>query len=308
MSLSSDNFTALIHLRDQARKWKNITFITAIILIVIMVKVISSDSKEDNNLTANDNFIASIDIDGIILSNKHRSKILQEISQKDNIKAVIVNINSPGGGIVGSEMLYNDIKNIAKKKPVIASLGSVAASGGYMAALGANHILAYNGTLTGSIGVIIQSSEVTKMADNLGIKFKNYKSSHLKATPSLVEKTDPIIDKAINESIQDSYKFFVNLVLTNRKTKIDKNNIDLVTDGRVFTGNQALELGLVDAIGGRDQALEYLKKHHKLANLEVKEISLRKLERKWIDKLIGEDSMSNLLSSNFHGKKIMAVW
>ncbi len=310
MSLSSDNFTALIYLRDQVRKWKNITFIAIIILSVILMKVtfLDEDSK-NNNLSENSDFIASVDIDGIILRNKYRSKILEDIAKKDNIRAVIVNINSPGGGIVGSEILYQNIKEISKNKPVIAILGSVAASGGYMAAIGSDYIISHNGTLTGSIGVIIQSTEVTDMASKVGIKFNNYKSSHLKGTPSPFEKSDVIIDKAINESVQDGYKFFTDLVKIARKDKIKDIDFAQVTDGRVFTGRQAFAIGLVDEIGGKKEALKYLKEKHQIENLEVKDILLRKVENKFLDKIINKDSVIgrafNLESSN---KKLMAIW
>ncbi len=308
MSLSSDNFTALIHLRDQARKWKNITFISIIVLLVILSKALSFSKEDQSNLSGKEDYIASVDVNGIIFSDKHRSKILKEIAKKDNIKAVIVNINSPGGGIVGSEMLYREIIEISKRKPVVATLGALAASGGYMVALGSQHIIAHNGTLTGSIGVIMQSSEVTQMAENIGIKFQNYKSSHLKGTPSLFEKTDPVIDKVINESVSDSYQFFVDLVLNSRKSKIDKNNVKKVTDGRIFTGRQALKVGLIDEIGGEIEALAYLKEHHKIIDLEIKDISLQKTSNKLIDKIFDKDSITKLLNGNFSNKKLMAIW
>ena len=308
MSLSSDNFTALIHLRDQARKWKNITFVTIIVAFIILGKFIFFKSAKDNDLSNNDSYIASVEIDGIIFSDSYRSKVLKEILEKDNIKAVIVNIDSPGGGIVGSEMLYNEISAIAKKKPVVVTMGSVAASGGYMTALASDHIIAYNGTLTGSIGVILQSAEITKMADELGIKLQNYKSSHLKGTPSPFEKSDYLIDQAIGESVMDSYKFFTDLVIERRKGKIKTADIKRITDGRVFTGRQALAVGLIDQIGGEKEALAYLKDKRKISGLEVREVSLKKAKNKFIDNILGGFSFAELLNQVQGRKQLMSVW
>lgn len=308
MSLSSDNFTALIHLRDQARKWKNITFTTIIIALIIVVKVSFIPKKDDDNLTNNSKYIAVVDVDGVIFDNKYRTKVLKEIKDKDNIKAVILNINSPGGSIVASEVLYKNILDISKRKPVIAVLGSLAASGGYMAAIGSNHIIAHNGTLTGSVGVILQSAEVTELADNLGIKFQNYKSSHLKGSPSPFEKSDPAIDRVINASVQDSYNFFSDLVLERRKGKIANENKKIILDGRVFTGRQALKVGLVDQIGGEEDALDYLEKNYKLSKLPTKDVSLNKIDNKILDKILNGRSIENILNGSFSNKKLMAIW
>ncbi len=229
--------------------------------------------------------------------------------RKINIKAVIININSPGGSIVGSEILYNNIKEISESKPVIAVLQSVAASGGYMSAIAADYIIAHNGTLTGSIGVIIQSTEITDMANKLGVTFNNYKSSHLKGTPSPFEKTDPLIDQVVNESVKDSYKFFVDLVKDARKDKIKQVNLSKVTDGRIFTGRQALELGLVDEIGSKKEAINHLETEYQIKNLDVKHISLKKIENKLLEKIINKDSaIGKFLNKDSSQKQLMAIW
>lgn len=314
MSLPSDNYTALLHLRDQARKWKNIAFVTIIaaLLIITKISLSSPDAANDGealNQSSSD-YIASINVEGIIFSDNYRSKIIKKISEQKNIKAVIVNINSPGGGIVGSENLYNEIRKLSKAKPTVIVMDEVAASGGYMASLASDHIIARHGTLTGSIGVILQSAEITEMASKLGVKLQNYKSSHLKATPSPFEKSDAIVDQAINESIADSYKFFKDLVIERRKNKISAANLEKVLDGRIFTGNQALSYGLIDEIGGQDEALAYLQKQFKVSkDLEIKEVSVKKNDNKLIDKILNSSSsVKEFLSSNFASKKLMAIW
>ena len=309
MSLSSDNFAALIYLRDQARKWKNITFVTSIIVFVILVKVMFLRESSHNNIHDSDNYIASIDIEGIIFKNKYRSEILEDIAKKDNIKALIVNINSPGGSIVASEVLYNELLEISKKKPVVAVLESVAASGGYMAAIAANHIISYNGTLTGSVGVIMQSTEITEMANKVGIKFNNYKSSPLKGAPSPFEKTNPKIDMVVGQTVNDSYRFFADLVLDRRKNKIKETDHQKVTDGRIFNGRQALKIGLVDQVGGKKDATLYLKKNHNIKDTEVKQISIKKPGSRFFNKMLNHIGLADISHDLYHdNKRLMAIW
>lgn len=313
MSLSSDNFTAAIHLRDQARKWKNISFLMIIAIILLVFRVFFGSSDDvDKNIDAG-NYIASININGIIMDDDYRNDILEKIATQENIKAVIVNIDSPGGGIVGSENLYELLSAIAKTKPIVTVMGSVAASGGYMASLASDHIIARNGSLTGSIGVIIQTSEFTNLADKLGVKFLTYKSSPLKGSPSPFEKTNPEVDRVINESIKDSYKFFADLVKKRRAEKI-KGNISHITDGRIFTGRQAFEVGLIDEIGGKAEAVNYLKTVKKIdtEKFPVKKINLEKPNGGFLTKFVGEESMTkiiqNLTGFNVENQQLMSVW
>ena len=202
----SDNIGAIIYLRNKVQKWKNITFLLAIFF-------------SNSNVIESD-FVAQIKIDNVIYEDEYRSQILKEISENNSVKAVIVRVNSPGGTIVGSEILLQELLNIRKTKPLVVLMDSVAASGGYMIALASDYIVAHNGTLTGSIGVLMESPEVTNLAEKIGVKFNTYKSSPLKGSPSMFEKSNPNGDKVINESIQDSFEFFSDLVKASRGNKI----------------------------------------------------------------------------------------
>jgi protease IV len=310
VSTSSDNFTALIYLKDQVRKWKNLAFFIAIITLLLLSRsFFSKDTDLKEDIDGNGEYIANISIEGIILDDTYRENILKKIASQKNIKAVIVNINSPGGGIVGSEILYEKLREISAKKPIVAVMGSLAASGGYMTAIASDYIIARNGTLTGSVGVIMQSSEVTDLAKKLGVKFISYKSSPLKGAPSPFEKANPAVDKVINESIMDSYEFFSGLVLERRKDKINKKEIDHIIDGRIFTGRQALKAGLVDEIGGDVEALNYLKKNYHIDTdkIEVRDISLKENESKFFEKILGGESLAKVLSM-YPRKNLMAIW
>jgi len=302
----SDNLVALIYLKNKIHKWKNIAILLAIFSLLLFVRLISGNSLSDKFLGGD--YIANIKIKGVIIEDDYRSKILKEIANEDSVKAVIVNIDSPGGGIVGSEILFNDLRKIAAAKPMVVVMGSVAASGGYMAAVAADHIIAHNGTLTGSIGVLMESQEFTELAKKIGITFNTYKSSPLKASPSPFEKTNPLVDRVVNESISDSHRFFTDLVKSRRGDKIDNKAATVVFDGRVFTGRQALQVGLIDEIGGLDQALSYLENSQiNLKDLQIKEVEILEKKESFMDKFMTLLPFSGFDQKAKSGHGIMAI-
>lgn len=283
----SDNLAALIHLKNKVHKWKNIAVLLAIISFLFGVRLIFGGGLSGDVANVED-YIATVKIDGVIMEDEYRSEVLEKVAAEKSIKAVIVNIDSPGGGIVGSEILFEELRNIAAHKPIVVTMGSVAASGGYMAAVASDYIIARNGTLTGSIGVLMESPDITELANKVGVKFHNYKSSPLKGSPSPFEKATPAVDQVMNQSIQDSYKFFADLVRERRGERLAKDTSHIL-DGRVFTGRQALVAGLIDEIGGKDQAIFYLEKAHKIdvKNLPIKQVDIQKHETKFLDKFFG---------------------
>jgi protease-4 len=242
------------------------------------------------------NYIASITIDDeLIMENDKRNKIIESLKDDKHAKAVIVNLNSPGGTAVGSEIIYKILKDIGKDKPVVTVMNSIATSGAYMIALAGEHIWAHNTTLTGSIGVIIRSFEATDLADKVGIKFINLKTNPNKAALSPTEKLSPEVEAVVMESLHDTYDYFVNLVMERRK--LSRDEVLKVADGRVFTGNQALKNKLIDAIGTKKDAIEWLKKNKNIpVSLEVKEVSL-KVKPAILEEIFGE--MSSGLKAKF---------
>jgi protease-4 len=272
MSNNSDNLAALIYLKDKLHKWKNITFFIVILFLLLLSQLIFGGHLSGG--LADGDYIANIKIDGVIFENDYRSKVLNEVAKEKSIKAVIINIDSPGGSIVGSEILFNDLSAIAKNKPIVVLMNSVAASGGYMAAVASDYIIAHNGTLTGSIGVLMQAAEVTDLAQKVGVKFNTYKSSPLKGSPSPFEKSSFMVDSVIKESISDSYKFFSELVEKRRANKLNKALLKEIFDGRVFTGRQALQAGLIDEIGSKETAIEYLLKKLNVKDLPVEDVEI----------------------------------
>lgn len=283
--MNRDNLAALLHLRTKVHKWKNIAILAFVFSLLLLLQVMFGVKL--GGKVIEEDYIANIKIDQVIFEDDYRSKILKEVLDSKSIKAVIVNINSPGGGIVGSEILFNELREIAKVKPIVVLMGSLAASGGYMAAVAADYIVAHNGTLTGSIGVLMESPEVTELANKIGVKLNSYKSSPLKGAPSMFEKSTPAIDAVMQESILDSHKFFSDLVKERRGEKLDKASYAKIFDGRIFTGRQALEVGLIDKVGGKQDALNYLEAQKiDVKKLPVYDVEIEKTDKRFFDKFL----------------------
>lgn len=303
---SPNNIAALIYLKDKVHKWKNVALMLAVFASFLLLKSLFGFGFEGGVIE--EASIASIKIDQIIFEDDFRSKVLKEIADNDSIKAVVVNIDSPGGGIVGSEILFNDLRAIAAKKPMVVLMGSLAASGGYMAAIASDYIVAHNGTLTGSIGVLMEAPNVASLAEKVGVTLRTYKSAPLKGSPSPFEKSNPLVDRVIQGSIDDSYKFFTDLVKSRRGDKLNKKMINIAFDGRAFTGRQALEIGLVDKVGSKTDAMDYLASLKiDVKNLPVHEVEITQSEKKLLDKFLGILPFFNGGKFANRGEQIMAV-
>jgi protease-4 len=199
--------------------------------------------------------VARVNLNGVIFGSDERQKMFEAIG-KSGAKALLIEIDSPGGGVTASEELYGDIRKIAETRPVVAVVGSVAASGGYIAALATDRIIARQTSLTGSIGVLAQYPDFSGLLTNIGVKVEAVKSAPLKAAPDMFKPTTPAERAALESLIMDSFAWFKALVSDRRGLTGAK--LDQVSDGRAFTGRQALDLGLIDEIGGEEEARAWL--------------------------------------------------
>lgn len=203
--------------------------------------------------------IARFEVRGIIADDRDRDEMLRKIADDDAVKALVLRINSPGGTTAGSEALYAALRSVGAKKPVVAVLSEMAASGGYVAAIGSDHIVARGNTLTGSIGVIMEYPDVTGVMEKIGVAMETVRSSPLKAEPSPFRETSPAA-RAVDEAmVADSYQWFRGLV--GERRGLEGAKLDEVANGQVFTGRLALENGLVDEIGGESEATAWLESH-----------------------------------------------
>ena len=207
--------------------------------------------------------IARVEINGIITDDRDMQDLLKDLGDNPAIKAVILSIDSPGGTTTGSEALYESVRKVADKKPVVAVLGTVAASGGYIAALSADHVVARGNTLTGSIGVLFQWAQLSGLMEKIGVEMQSVKSAPLKAEPDPFHKPSAEALAVTRNLIASSYDWFLGLVAERRK--IDPAMARKLGDGRIYTGFQAVQNGLVDEIGGEEQAVAWLAKEHKLS-------------------------------------------
>ena len=303
MNITPDYLIERKRSKMQITKWKIFALLLIILVLIMASNSWSSRDSAQGTFAKGKDHIASIRVNDIIFDDINRVRKIAGIAKNDSIKAVIVHINSQGGSVVGSEMLYNSLLKMSKEKPVVVVMESVAASGGYMASLGADYIIAHNGTITGSIGVIMQSAEITELADKIGVTFNNFKSDTLKASPNLFEKLTPEAKQATMDSIYEVYDYFIELVAIRRN--LDLDYVKKLADGRIYSGRQALDLKLIDAIGNEDTALEWLQTKKGIStNLEVLEVRLSPKD-KLLDILIEDfkTSISSLFISSFKGLK-----
>lgn len=248
MTISPDIMFEREKLKDKIKKWQWLFFVLLIISIIIIGKNYTKKSKG--------NFIARMNIEGVITYDTNMINKIDELANDKNVKAVILNIDSPGSTAFAGEELYYSLKQLSAKKPVVSVLKTLATSGGYMAALGTEHIIARNMTLTGSIGVLLQSFEVVELADKLGVKFISIKSSPLKASPNPMEIMTEAAKEAIIETVNDNYSIFLSMLIENRKMTEDQ--AIKLADGRVYSGLRAKEVNLIDEIGGENEAIAWL--------------------------------------------------
>jgi protease-4 len=252
MSLDSDVIVDRRRIRRKLTFWR-VTAVLVAIAAIVTVGVIAAPATRAK-LTASGS-IARVNIDGLIRSDRERVEALERL-EKSSVAAVIVHINSPGGTTAGSEQLYDALTRLKAKKPLVVVVEGLAASGGYITAIAADHIVVQQSSLVGSIGVLFQFPNFTELLKTVGVKVEEVKSSPLKAAPNGFEPTSPEARAAIDALVKDSYAWFRGLVKARRS--MDDATLDKVADGRVFTGRQAVELKLVDALGDEKTAVEWL--------------------------------------------------
>jgi protease-4 len=275
-----DLLTERLKLKSQVSTWRTITFIILIVSVLAAFGINKGLDKLKNPNKSDEPFIARINLEGIIFEDNERLDIIKELGEDEKVKAVIMHINSPGGSAVGGESVYKALKNLNTKKPVVVVMNSLAASAAYMGSLGTSQIFAQNGTITGSIGVVMEIPNLKEVADKLGVKFEYIKTSPLKGSPSLFEPRNEEAIKSLDVMMQDFYQYFIEIVAKERN--IPLNTAKKLADGRVFSGKAALDNKLVDAIGGEIEAKEWLVKNEGLdSKLEVYEVKLYKPKSKF---------------------------
>ncbi len=256
-------------------KKKIIALIFAVIFVLYLVSVITYRMKPK---------IALISIDGIISDYYPTVKNIDMVSKDDSIKAVVIKVDSPGGAVGASQEIYRAIEKLRESKPVVVSMGNVAASGGYYISVPANVIYANPGTITGSIGVIVQHVDVSKLLNKIGVKINNIKSGKNKDILFPNRPLTPESKKLIEKTVLDVYNEFLQDVVKYRN--IDIKTLRRYADGRIFSGKEAKKLNLIDKLGNIQDAIIEAKK---LAGLEKEKVLLVEIkpEPPLIERLLG---------------------
>ena len=254
--------------------------------------------------------IARIAVNGVITEDRERTEAIDELADDKHVKAVILAIDSPGGSVAGGETLHDAIVRVAAVKPVVVTMGGLAASAGYMIAVPASRIFAREATLTGSIGVLLETGEVSGLLGKLGIGAEVIRSGPLKDEPSLVRPLSPEGKDVLQALVADMYDQFVGMVAQGRH--MDPAKVRALGDGRAYTGRQALALGLVDAIGGEREARAWLVSAKGVsAGLPVEDISSGGIARRAVSGSLGmllHGVWKTLISQSVSLDEPMAVW
>jgi len=260
MSLDADNMIVRRKMRRRVSFWRAICVALGVVTLVALAY---GSNGSGFNLGKRADHVARIRVEGMITGDTRTLDMLRKIEKAKQVKALLIHIDSPGGTTAGSEAIYERLRAIAKDRPVVAVMNTVAASGGYITAIAADHIVARGNTITGSVGVIFQWAQVEQLLNNIGIAMQERKSGAQKAEPNMFSEPSTETLAVTDEMIRDSFVWFTDLVQERRK--LSAPQMTLISDGRVFTGRQALTAKLVDKLGGEDEAIDWLSAEHKIS-------------------------------------------
>ena len=302
MSLETDLLLDRRRLKRRLNLWR----VGAVVAVVAAVLA----GAKGAGWTAGGAHIARISVDGLITEDRKLTEAIDDLARDSSVKAVILSINSPGGSVSGGETIHNAITRVAAKKPVVAVMRGLAASAGYMIAVPASRIYAREATLTGSIGVLLETGEVSGLLNKVGISTEVVRSGPLKDEPSLVRPLSPEGKIVLQGLVNDMYEQFVGMVATGRH--MDEAKIRPLADGRPYTGRQALALGLVDAIGGEREAKDWLASEKGVAaTLPVEDLQNSSFARQALSgqvNLIFEGLWKMLISQSLSLDGPLAIW
>jgi len=252
--------------------------------------------------------IAVIEVFGSITESESVVRQLKKWGESGSVRAIVLHIDSPGGGVAPSQEIYNEILRVRSEdeKLVLASMSSVAASGGYLIACACDRIMANPGTITGSIGVILQFPTLGELFDKVGIAYETVKSGELKDVGSMDRRMTAEERRMLTAMVRDTYEQFVEIVAEGREMDIDY--VRRYADGSIFSGRQALEIGLIDTLGGFEDAVRMA---GEMAGIEGEPETIREIKppRGFWDILGGvSKEIENIASGEGRGPKVMYLY
>lgn len=300
MSLEPDLLADRRRLRGRLTLWRGLAILA---LFGALALVFGSGARD---ALPGAQHVLRLPVSGTITEDRRVLEALDHAATDDNVRAVLVAIDSPGGTMAGGEALHGALARIAARKPVVAVMGATAASAGYMIAMPAQRVFARESTVTGSIGVLLQSVEISQLLERLGIQPQVIASGPLKDQPSLFRPLSDEGRAALNRVIGDLYSQFVAIVAAGRH--MDPERVRTLADGRVFTGRQALEAGLIDAIGGEREARAWLAAERQIPeSLPMRDVETRSRAERLLSS--ATESVTKTLLSEWLGVDApRAVW
>ncbi len=275
--------------------------IAGVFIFFLLVVFTSGIFRTGSVIASISDKIGILEVEGPIADSTLLLAQIKEFRDQDNIKAVVARIDSPGGGVAPSQEIYAELKLLAAEKPLIVSMGSVAASGGYYLAVAAERIFANPGTITGSIGVIMSFPNYQELLGKVGVQEEVVKSGRFKDTGSATRPFTAADRTLLQELIDDVHQQFVEAVSDGRQMPIDR--LQPFVDGRIFTGRHAKEIGLIDELGTLNDAIKYAAK---VAGIdEDSDLVYPEPEKiNWVEKYL-QGFVSRHLGINLTGKRII---
>lgn len=258
-ALAADTF------RRSRGRWRLVALAAAVLAVLAFFGRFALPGTDGGEI------VARVTIDGTITTNADRQKLLDELIEEDNVKAVIVAINSPGGTTAGGEELYEALRRLSAKKPTVSVINEVGASAAYMTAIGTDHIFARRLSIVGSIGVLYQHINAGKLLETIGIDLDKVATGPLKAEPDFDEPLEGAPRAILQQLVEDSFVWFVDIVSERRG--MERPEALALADGRIVIGQTGVDLGLIDAIGGEFEARAWLEAEHQVkADLDVVDV------------------------------------
>ncbi len=254
MSLETEAVLDRRRLRRSMSLWRGLAVIAGALALGVLT--LNSGGTDGTGGLFAKHQIARVTLDGMITEDRKQLALLRKIGETSTVDAVILYINSPGGTTAGGEALFEELRRLAAKKPLVAQFGTIATSAAYIAGLGADRIFARGNTITGSVGVIFQWAEFSELLAKVGVKFNEVKSGRLKAVPSPFSPLDDAGRETTERMVADSMRWFRGLVADRRS--IDTSKVPGLEQGAIFSGREALGHKLVDEIGGEAEVVAWL--------------------------------------------------
>jgi protease-4 len=252
MSSDTDAWLERRTLARRATRWRIVA-----VLALLALALIGLWRLDPGNLLAHRQaHVARLEINGVIAENDWWLEKLEEAAEDERVRAVILSINSPGGSTYGGEALFQAVRRLSEHKPVVSVIGTLGASAGYMVAIAGDHVLARETSLTGSIGVLFQTAEFSKLMEKVGVSAETITSGPLKAEPNPTRPMSPAGRAQIQSMVNETHAWFVDLVASRRD--LPRDEVARLADGRVYSGRAALQNRLIDGLGGLGEARAWL--------------------------------------------------